>query len=140
MRTAASAIGKTGCTMGYLLGPLIALTVFLQGVAAADETCQRKAFDPRSARLQVLDVSVSPRAITGKVQNNSSMNTSGETAVGVVVWVNYYRSSRGGLMGQQCIVVGDIRVGEEREFGTTPIPEAEGARSFDTAVAATEWR
>ncbi|MBI3122143.1 MAG: hypothetical protein HYZ03_07665, partial [candidate division NC10 bacterium] len=55
----------------------------------------------------------------GKVRNTGS-----DTALGVGVWVNYYQTRRGGILGQQCIPVGDLRSGEERAFRALPMAEA----------------
>ena len=137
MRTTAKGIGRRSVATGPWLGTLVALAIVLQGVANASEPCQRRPLDPRSARLQVVDISVTAGEVAGRVKHTGS---SSDTAVDVVVWVNYYQSPRGGILGQQCIVIGDIKSGEEREFGERSTPEAARARAFDTAVAATEWR
>jgi hypothetical protein len=71
----------------------------------------------------------------GRVKNNA-----GETALGVGVWVNYYLSRRGGLIGQQCIPVGDLRPGEDRAFRAATIAEADRAEGFDFTVDAAGWR
>ncbi len=118
------------------LGLIAALTLLIPGPAAADEACQgKRPLDPRNARIQVLELRVGQQGIIGRVKN-----TSGETALGVGVWVNYYLSRRGGLMGQQCIPVGDMKAGEERNFGAFPIDEAMRAEAYDYAVDTTEWR
>ena len=115
---------------------IAALTLLVTGPAAAQEPCQgKRALDPRTARLQVLNLQMGSQGIVGKVKNNS-----GETALGVMVWVNYYLSRRGGLRGQQCIPVGDLRSGEERAFQAVPIPEADRTESYDYAVDAAGWR
>ena len=118
------------------LGMVAALTLLVPRPAAADEPCKgRGPLDPRTARLQVLDLRIGGEGIVGKVKN-----TSGETAIGVMVWVNYYIGRRGGLSAQQCIPVGDLQSGEERSFLAIPIPEADGKEAFDYAVAAVGWR
>ncbi len=115
---------------------IAALNFLVAGPAAAQEPCQGKRLrDPRTSRLQVLDIHVGKRAILGRIKN-----TSGETALGVGVWVNFYLSRRGGLSGQQCIPVGDLGSGEERAFQAAPIPEAERTESYDIAVDAAGWR
>lgn len=115
---------------------IAALALLLPGVAVADEGCQgRRALDPRTARLQVLGLQVTQQGIVGRVKNNS-----GETALGVGVWVNYYLSRRGGLAGQQCIPIGDLKAGEERPFAALPIDEATRTEAYDYAVDASGWR
>lgn len=71
----------------------------------------------------------------GKVRNTGS-----DTALGVGVWVNYYQTRRGGILGQQCIPVGDLRSGEERAFRALPMADADRAEAFDFAVDAVGWR
>ena len=118
------------------LGLIAALALVVPGWAAADEGCQgRKALDPRTARLQVLNLQVGRDGIAGSVKNTSS-----ETALGVGVWVNYYLSRRGGLAGQQCIPIGDLKPGEERPFAAIPIDQAARTEAFDYAVDASGWR
>jgi hypothetical protein len=118
------------------LGIVAALILLVPRPAAADEPCKgRGPLDPRTVRLQVLDFRIGGEGIVGKVKN-----TSGETALGVMVWVNYYIGRRGGLSAQQCIPVGDLQSGEERSFLAIPIPEADGKETFDYAVAAVGWR
>jgi hypothetical protein len=118
------------------MGIVAALILLVPRPAAADEPCKgRGPLDPRTARLQVLDLRIGGEGIVGKVKN-----TSGETALGVMVWVNYYIGRRGGLSAQQCIPVGDLQSGEERSFQAIPIPEADGKETFDYAVAAVGWR
>lgn len=118
------------------VGVAAALVLLVLGTAAADEGCQgRRALDPRTARLQVLDLQVGQQGIVGRVRNNSD-----ETALGVGVWVNFYLSRRGGLAGQQCIPVGDLKAGDERPFSALPIDQALRAEAFDYAVDASGWR
>ena len=62
--------------------------------------------DPRNSDLDVLEINVGPQGITGRITN-----TSGRTAVGVMVWVNYFRSARGGLFDRQCMPIGDMAPG-----------------------------
>ncbi len=137
MRTAATAMERTSAARRLLPWILVALAIFLQGVASAADPCERRALDPRSARLQLVDITVTSGGVAGKVKNGSSGS---DTAIDVVVWVNYFHSSRGGLIGQQCIVVGDMTPGEEREFTAAAGPEAAGAVAFNTSVTAREWR
>lgn len=119
-----------------LVGVIAALMLLVPRTAVADQGCQgRRALDPRTARLQVLNFQVGQQGIVGSVKNNS-----GETALGVGVWVNYYLSRRGGLAGQQCIPVGDLKSGEERPFAALPIDQAARAEAFDYAVDASGWR
>lgn len=125
---------RRGTTIG--VGLVAALVLCVPRLAVADEPCKgKRALDPRTARLQVLDLVVSKQGIVGKVKN-----TSGETALGVMVWVNYYLSRRGGLTAQQCIPVGDLQSGEERPFQAYPISEADRTEAFDYAVDAVGWR
>ena len=137
MRSAAKPIGRPSVVMGPCLGMLVALAIVLQGVASAGEPCERRPLDPRSARLEVVDIHVTADGVSGRVQYTGR---SSDTAIDVVVWVNYYLGTRGGIVGQQCIPVGDIRPGEEREFVERAPAETGRARAFDTTVAATEWR
>ncbi len=137
MRAAATATGRTSATARLLSGTLVALAILLQGLATAGDPCERRALDPRSARLELVDITVTSGAVAGKVKYGSSGS---DTAIDVVVWVNYYHSPRGGLIGQQCIVVGDIKPGEEREFTAAAGSEAAGAVAFNTSIAVTEWR
>lgn len=118
------------------LGAIAGLLLLLPGPVAAQEPCQgKRGLDPRTARLQVLDFQASRGGIVGKVRNTGS-----DTALGVGVWVNYYQTRRGGILGQQCIPVGDLRSGEERAFRARPNSEAERAEAFDFAVDAAGWR
>ena len=113
-----------------------ALTLLVAGPAVAQEPCQGgRLRDPRTSRLQMLDLRVGKHLIVGKVRNTSS-----ETALGVMVWVNYYIGRRGGLSAQQCIPLGDLGSGEERAFQASPIPEADRTESYDYAVDAVGWR
>lgn len=118
------------------LGWIVAMLLLLPGTAIAQEPCQgKRALDPRTARLQVLDLQVTKQGIAGRVKN-----TAGETALGVMVWVSWYLSRRGGLTAQQCIPVGDLRSGEERTFTALPASEAERAEAYDYAPDAVGWR
>jgi hypothetical protein len=115
---------------------IAALTLLVTGPTAAQEPCQAgRLRDPRTSRLQMLDIRVGKQMIVGRVKN-----TSGETALGVGVWVNYYIGRRGGLSAQQCIPLGDLQSGEERAFQASPIPEADRTESYDYAVDAVGWR
>jgi hypothetical protein len=114
---------------------IFVLLTLLPAPAAAQDPCQRRPLDPRTARLQALDVQVTREAIAGRVKN-----TSNETALGVAIWVNYYLSRRGGLSSQQCIPVGDLRPGEERGFLGTPVAGAERAEGYTYSVDAAGWR
>ena len=118
------------------LGILAVLILLFPRPVTAQEPCQgKRALDPRTARLQVLNIQIGRQGIVGRVKN-----TSGETALGVMVWVNYYISRRGGLKGQQCVPVGDLRAGEEGTFQGIPIAEADGSEAFDYAADAAGWR
>lgn len=115
---------------------LVGVLIFsARGPAAADDPCERKPLDPRSGQLHSLGVEVTWEGITGRVKNQS-----GDTALGVRVWVNYYISRRGGLAAQQCIPVGDLGPGEERDFHASPIPEVENAEAYAYTVDAIGWR
>lgn len=121
---------------GVWLGLLAALGLCVPSPAMAEEPCQgRRPLDPRTARIQVLNVQIGRQGIVGKVKN-----TAGETALGVGVWVNYYLSRRGGLTAQQCIPVGDLQSGEERSFQAIPIPDADRTEAYDYAVDAVGWK
>lgn len=135
MRTTAMVVRLVNRTPGRQVGLVVALVLTLWGSGAAQEICQPKPVDPRSARLQVLDLQVSRSQIAGRVRN-----TSGETALGVMVWLNYYVSRRGGLTAQQCIAVGDLQPGEERPFLGSTIPEAEKIESYNYSTDAVGWR
>ena len=87
---------RRAALVGCWLGLVVALAFSAQGPAAADDPCERKPLDPRSGRLQFLDIEVGRDGIAGRVKNHSS-----ETALGVRVWVNYYVSRRGGLAAQR---------------------------------------
>ncbi len=110
--------------------------LLLPGTTTAQQPCEgKRVLDPRSARLQVLDIRVGPQVIVGRVKNGGN-----ETALGVMIWVNYYIGRRGGLMAQQCIAVGDLSPGEERAFREIPIAEAGRSESFDSAPDTVGWR
>jgi hypothetical protein len=111
------------------------LSFSAQGPAAADDSCERRPLDPRSGRLHSLGIEVTWEGITGRVKNQST-----DTALGVRVWVNYYISRRGGLAAQQCILVGDLSPGEERDFQASPLPEVENAEAYAYTVDALGWR
>ena len=117
------------------LGVVVALVFFAQGPAAAEDPCERKPLDPRSGQLHFLGIEVNRGGIAGRVKNQS-----GETALGVRVWVNYYMSRRGGLAAQQCIPVGDLSPGEERDVQASPIAEAENTEAYTYTVDAIGWR
>lgn len=122
---------RAACRLG-LVG---ALMILAQGPAAADDPCERKPLDPRSGQLHFLDMGVAREGIAGRVKNQS-----GDTALGVRVWVNYYMSRRGGLATQQCIPIGDLSPGEERDVQALPVPEAEKAEAYTYTVDAIGWR
>ncbi len=130
-----SSRARRAALVGCWLGLVVALAFSAQGPAAADDPCERKPLDPRSGRLQFLDIGVGREGIAGRVKNHSS-----ETALGVRVWVNYYVSRRGGLAAQQCIPVGDLSPGEERDFQVSPIPDVERAEGYTYTVDAIGWR
>ena len=114
----------------------LALLLWVPGPALADEMCQgSRPVDPRNSGLDVLEINVAPEGITGRIKN-----TSGDTAVGVMVWVNYFRSARGGLFGQACIPIGEMAPGEERAFQGPPSAEAAEAESWTHAAEALDWR
>lgn len=115
---------------------IVALMLLLPGTITSQPPCEgKRGLDPRNARLQVLDIRIGTRAIVGRVKNGGN-----ETALGVMIWVNYYIGRRGGLMAQQCIAVGDLSPGEERAFQAIPITEAGRSESFDSAPDAVGWR
>jgi len=121
-----------GCWLTLIVGLMFLLSEPVQ----AQEACQgKRAVDPRSARLQVMDLTITPQGVLGRMKN-----TSNDTALGAMLWVNYYATRRGGPKGQQCIAVGDLRSGEERAFSAPVIPEAGGSESFDYAADAAGWR
>ncbi len=114
----------------------LAILLWLPGPALGDEMCKgSRPVDPRNSELDVLEINVAPEGITGKIKN-----TSGNTAVGVMVWINYFRSARGGLFGRQCIPIGDMPPGEERPFQGRSSAEAGEAESRTHAAEALDWR
>ena len=132
----ASARARRGSLAAWCLVLVGVLIIFsVQGPAAADDPCERKLLDPRSGQLHFLGIEVTWEGIAGRVKNQS-----GDTALGVRVWVSYYLSRRGGLAAQQCIPVGDLRPGEERDFQASPIPEVESAEAYAYTVDAVGWR
>jgi hypothetical protein len=129
-------IAVTGSVAILLTSLALALLLCLPGPTWADEMCQgSRPMDPRNSGLDVLEINVAPEGITGRIKN-----TSGDTAVGVMVWVNFLRSARGGLLGQQCIPIGDMASGEERPFQGPPSAEAAEAESWSHAAEALDWR
>jgi hypothetical protein len=115
-------------TIGGILG--------VASVSLAEEMCAgKRPLDPRNARLKILDIQVTDDAVSGRIKNDS-----GERAIGAMVWVNYYRSRRGGLLGQQCIPIGDLAAGEERPFRETPKADVFKAEATDYAAEALSWR
>ena len=117
---------------------MVALAILLwpPGLAQADETCKGgRPMNPRNSRLNVLEIGVGQGGIAGRIKN-----TSGDRAVGVMIWVNYFRSVRGGLVGQQCIAVGDLASGEERRFQAPRSMETLGAESWTHAAEALDWK
>jgi hypothetical protein len=82
-----------------------------------------------------MEINVTPEGITGRITN-----TSGKTAVGVMVWVNYFRSARGGPLGRQCMPIGDMAPGEQRPFQGSPPAGAAEAESWSHAAEALDWR
>jgi hypothetical protein len=125
------------CRVAILLMPMaLALLLCLPGAAWADEMCQgSRPMDPRNSDLDVLEINVAPQGVTGRITN-----TSGKTAVGVMVWVNYFRSARGGLFDRQCMPIGDMAPGEERSFQGPPSAGAAEAESWKHAAEALDWR
>jgi len=114
----------------------LALLLCLPGSGLADEMCKgSRPVDPRNSGLDVLEINVAPEGITGTIKN-----TSGDTAVGVMVWVNYFRSARGGLFDRQCMPIGDMAPGEERAFQGPPSAGAAEAESWSHAAEALDWR
>ncbi len=63
-----------------------------------------------------------------------------KTAVGVMVWLSYFRSARGGLFARQCTPIGDMAPGEVRSFQGPPSAEAAAAESWSHAAEALDWR
>lgn len=119
---------------GSLLIALALLT--LAPPSHAQQACQgRRAVDPRSARLQVLEIHVAREAVAGRVRNTAS-----ETALGAAVWVNFYLSRRGGFAGQQCIAIGDLGPGEERDFLAPVQVDASRLEAWDYAGEVAGWR
>ncbi len=105
-------------------------------VSLAQEMCAgKRPLDPRNARLKILDLRVTDDAVSGRIKNDS-----GERAVGAMLWVNFYMSRRGGLLGQQCIPIGDLAAGEERPFRATPTADIFKAEATDYAAEALSWR
>ena len=129
-------IAVTGSVAILLTSVALALVLCLPGTSLADEMCKgSRPVDPRNSSLDVLEINVSPEGITGRIKN-----TSGDTAVGVMVWVNFQRSARGGLLGQQCIPIGEMASGEERPFQGAPSAEGAVAEAWTHAAEALEWR
>lgn len=91
--------------------------------------------DPRNSGLDVLEITLNEAGIAGRIKN-----TSDDTAVGVMIWVNYFLSARGGLIGQQCIPIGELPAGEERPFHALLAAEAAEAERWTHAAEALEWR
>jgi|MudIll2142460700_1097286.scaffolds.fasta_scaffold576959_1 hypothetical protein len=126
----------TARTAILLTSVALALLVCLPGSALADEMCKgSRPADPRNSGLDVLEINVAPEGIAGRIKN-----TSGDTAVGVMVWINYFRGARGGLLAQQCIPIGDMASGEERPFQGPPSAEAAEAGNWTHAAEALDWR
>lgn len=114
----------------------MALLVGVFGRAGADEMCQgSRPVDPRNSRLDVLEININQAGIAGWIKNSSD-----KTAVGVMVWVNYFRSARGGLIGQQCIPIGDLTAGERRPFRASQSVKASEAESWTHAAEALDWK
>jgi hypothetical protein len=108
----------------------------LASLSRAQEMCAgKRPLDPRNARLKVLELQVTDDAVSGRIKNDG-----GERAIGAMVWVNYYMSRRGGLLGQQCIPIGDLGAGEERPFRATPTADVFKAESTDYAAEALSWK
>jgi len=133
-------IGRCGPAsrwLGVLLvGAVLVVSLFSVPAAFAQEMCKgKRPLDPRNARLKILDIRVTDDAVVGRIKNDS-----GETASGAMVWVNYYMSRRGGLLGQQCIPIGDLSPGEERPFRANPTVEVFKAESTDYAAEALNWK
>jgi hypothetical protein len=121
---------------GCCLGMVVAWTLLALGPASAQEACQgKRGLDPRTGRLQVIGLRITSQGVVGTLKNTSS-----DTALGAMIWVNYYATRRGGPTGQQCIPVGDLRSGEEKAFAAAPIPEAGGSEAFDYAADAAGWK
>jgi hypothetical protein len=121
-----------------LLWTSVALALFLwvSGPALADEMCQgSRPANPRNSDLDVLEIHIAPEGITGRIKN-----TSDDTAVGVMVWISYFRGARGGLFARGCIPIGDMAPGEERLFQGRPPAGAAQAESWTHAAEALEWR
>jgi hypothetical protein len=115
-----------------------ALVALLSSVPAgfAQEMCKgKRPLDPRNARLKVLDIRVTDDVVVGRIKNDS-----GETASGAMIWVSYFMSRGGGLLGQQCIPIGDLSGGEERPFRANPVVEVLKAEAWDYAAEALSWK
>jgi hypothetical protein len=126
----------TGRAAILLTAVALALLLCLPVSGLADEMCKgSRPVDPRNSGLDVLEINVAPEGVTGRIKN-----TSGDTAVGVMIWINFFRSARGGLFGQQCIPIGDMASGEERPFRSPPSTEAAEAESWSHAAEALDWR
>jgi len=129
-------IAVTGSVTILLTSVALALLLCLPGSSLADEMCKgSRPVNPRNSSLDVLEINVAPEGTTGRIKN-----TSGDTAVGVMVWVNFLRSARGGLLGQQCIPIGDMAPGEERPFQGPPSAEAAATEAWSHAAEALDWR
>ena len=133
-------IGRRPGTRRWLVRLVVCLAfggaLWPAALTLAQEMCTgKRPLDPRNARLKVLDLQVADDAVSGRIKNDS-----GEGAAGVMVWVNYYMSKRGGLLGQQCIPIGDLRAGEERPFRADPTVDAFKSEATDYAAEALSWR
>ena len=114
----------------------VALLLSVSGAALGDEMCQgSRPANPRNSDLDVLEIHVAPEGSTGKIKN-----TSDDTAAGVMVWINYFRSARGGLFARVCIPIGDMAPGEERLFQGPSASEAAEAESWSHAAEALDWK
>jgi hypothetical protein len=122
-----------------LVVSILALAAVLAALPAplvAQQSCQgRRPVDPRSAKLRVVDIHVARDGVVGRVKNSG-----GESALGAAVWINFYSSRRGGLLGQQCIPLGDLASGEERTFLVPVQVDSSQVQAWDYAVEAVDWR
>lgn len=117
------------------------LVILLAHGGQADP-CKPGAFDVRSRRLVVRDVTTEPERVGGFVRN-----TAPDAAHGVVVWVNYIRplkrNSRSDderILAQQCVVIGELAPGEEKGFQVAPPVAAQAIVQFAEFVpSAQSW-
>jgi hypothetical protein len=121
----------------WLIGPAIFTVFFVARPVQSQEICQqKKSHDPRASKLQIVHVKVGKETIQGKIKSNALFT---ETAIGVTVWVNYHDAPKRSPFAQQCIPIGNLKAGEEREFSATPISESQRAKGYTTTVNVVTW-